>query len=182
MGSFEGRLLLTGAAFRVDKTNARTPGLGPNEPPQVLQGRQRVSGVEVSASGSFTRAWQVLAGYTFLASRTVDSNNTGEIGKELVNTPRNSFNLWTTYDLPRGFSVGGGLRFVGRRFGNTINTRWVDNYWTFDAMASFPLSRHVDLQLNLYNLTNTYYFDRLGGGHLIPGPSRSATLSTSFRF
>ena len=179
---FEGRLLLTGAVFRVDKTNARTPGLGPNEPPQVLQGQQRVSGGEISASGSLTRDWQVLAGYTFLASRTVDSNTPAEIGKELVNTPRNSFNLWSTYDLPRGFSVGGGLRFVGRRFGNTINTRWVDSYWTFDAMASFPLSKHVDLRLNLYNLTDTYYFDRLGGGHLIPGPSRSATLSTSFRF
>ena len=179
---FEGRLLLTGAVFRVDKTNARTPGLGPNEPPQVLQGQQRVSGMEMSASGSFTRSWQVLAGYTFLASRTVDSNTPAEIGKELVNTPRNSFNLWTTYDLPRGFSLGGGLRFVGRRFGNTTNTRWVDSYWTFDAMASFPLSKHLDLRLNLYNLTDTYYFDRIGGGHLIPGPSRSATLSTSFRF
>ena len=179
---FEGRLLLTGAVFRVDKTNARTPGLGPNEPPQVLQGQQRVSGMEMSASGSFTRDWQVLAGYTFLASRTVDSNTPAEIGKELVNTPRSSFNLWTTYDLPRGFSLGGGVRFVGRRFGNTTNTRWVDSYWTFDAMASFPLSKHMDLRLNLYNLTDTYYFDRLGGGHLIPGPSRSATLSTSFRF
>ena len=179
---FEGRLLLTGAVFRVDKTNARTPGLSPNEPPQVLEGQQRVSGVEIGASGSFTRAWQLLAGYTFLSSRTVDSNTTTEIGKELVNTPRNSFNLWTTYQLPRGFNVGGGMRFVGRRFGNTINTRFVDSYWTFDAMAYVPLSKHVDLRLNLYNLTDTYYFDRLGGGHLIPGPARSATLSTSFRF
>ncbi len=181
-GLFSDRVLLTGAAFRVDKMNARTPGLSPADPLQVLEGRQRVSGIEMGATGSLHACWQVMGAYTFLASRTVESNTIGESGKELVNTPRNSFNLWTTYELPRGFNVGGGMRFVGRRFGNTINTRFVDSYWTFDAMASVPLSKQVDLRLNLYNLTDAYYFDRLGGGHLVPGPARSASLSTSFRF
>jgi catecholate siderophore receptor len=34
----------------------------------------------------------------------------------------------------------------------------------------------------LYNLNDAYYFDRLGGGHLIPGAGRSAMVSTNFRF
>jgi catecholate siderophore receptor len=186
-----GRVLLSGAAFRVDKTNARTPGLVPGDPPQVLEGQQRVSGVELSMSGSLTRKWDLLAGYTFLDSETVDSNTAptlvngvfiSEVGKDLVNTPRNSFNLWTTYRVSDRLAVGGGTRFVGKRFGNTINTRFVDSYWTFDLMTSYELSNHLDLKLNLYNLTNTYYFDRLGGGHVIPGPGRSASISTSFRF
>ncbi len=177
-----GRLLLTGAGFRVEKTNARTPGLLPGDPVQVLQGRQRVSGVELSASGNVTRAWQIFSAYTFLDSETIESNIPAEIGKQLVNTPRNSFNLWTTYELPRRLLVGGGLRFLGRRFGNTINTRFVEGYWTADLMASYPLTNHVDLRLNLYNLTDTYYFDRLAGGHVIPGPARSLTLSLGFKF
>jgi catecholate siderophore receptor len=49
-------------------------------------------------------------------------------------------------------------------------------------MASYPLSRHVDLRLNINNLTDEYYFDRLGGGHLVPGAARAVTLSTSFNF
>jgi catecholate siderophore receptor len=49
-------------------------------------------------------------------------------------------------------------------------------------MASFPVSKHLDLRLNLYNLTNEYYFDRLGGGHLIPGAGRSVLVSAGFRF
>jgi catecholate siderophore receptor len=179
---FGGRLLLSGAAFRVEKTNARTPGILPGDPPQVLEGRQQVDGAELSVTGNVTRDWQFLAGYTFLDSETVDSNTVTEIGKELVNTPRNSFNLWSTYRLPGGASFGGGARFVGRRFGNTINTRFVDAYWTFDAMASYPVSKHIDLKLNLYNLTDRFYFDRLGGGHVVPGPGRAAALSTSFRF
>jgi catecholate siderophore receptor len=179
---FGGRMLLSGALFRVEKLNARTPGVLPGDPPQVLQGKQRVDGLELSVEGNVTRAWQVLAGYTFLDSQTVDSNVPAEIGKELVNTAPNSFNVWTTYRLPAGFHFGGGARFVGRRFGNTINTRFVDAYWTFDVMASYPISKHVDLKLNLYNLTDKFYFDRIGGGHVVPGPGRAAMLSTSFRF
>jgi catecholate siderophore receptor len=178
---FSGRVLVSGAIFRVKKQNARTPGL-PGDPPQVLEGKQRVDGVELSVEGNLTREWQVLAGYTFLDSQTVDSNVSAEIGKELVNTPPNSFNLWSTYRMHSGLLFGGGARFVDRRFGNTINTRFVDAYWTFDAMASYPITKHIDLRLNLYNLTDEYYFDRIGGGHIVPGPGRAAMLSTSFRF
>jgi catecholate siderophore receptor len=183
---FQGRMLVTGAIFRVDKTNARTPGL-PGEPPQVLDGQQRVNGVELSVTGNLNKGWQVLAGYTLLDSETVASNvaptnGISEVGKELVNTPKNSFNAWSTYRFANGFHFGGGVRFVGKRYGNTINTRFVESYWTADVMAAYPISSHVDLKLNLYNLTDTYYFDRLGGGHVVPGPGRSATIGTSFRF
>lgn len=181
-GFFSGRMLLSGAIFRVEKVNARTPGISPNDPVQVLEGEQRVDGAELSLEGNLTKAWQILAGYTLLDSETVASNNTAEIGKKLVNTPRNSFNVWSTYTLRSGFHFGGGARFVDRRFGNTINTRFVDAYWTFDLMASYPISKHVDLKLNLYNLTDKFYFDRIGGGHIVPGPGRVAMLSTSFRF
>lgn len=176
------RLSVNAALFRVEKTNARTPGILPDDPPQVLNGRQRVDGVELGASGSVTRALRVFGGYTFLDSEIVKSNTAAEVGKEIQNAPRHSFTLWSTYQLPQRILIGGGPRFVGKRFGNNTNTRQVNSYWLLDAMASFPVSKHIDLRLNLYNLTNSYYFDRLGGGHVIPGAGRSATVSTGFRF
>jgi len=176
------RLSVNGAIFRVEKTNARTPGILPDDPVQVLQGRQRVQGIELGASGGITRALRVFGAYTLLDSEIVKSNTPAEVGRRIQNTPRNSFNIWTTYLLPHRITLGGGPRFVGRRFGNNINTRQVEAYWLLDAMASFPVSKHLDLRLNLYNLTNEYYFDRLGGGHLIPGAGRSALVSAGFRF
>lgn len=176
------RLSVTGAIFRVEKTNARTPGIMPDDPVQVLQGRQRVQGVELGASGGITRALQIFGAYTFLDSEIVKSNTAAEVGKNILNTPRHSFNIWATYQLPRRITLGGGPRFVGRRFGNNINTRQVEAYWLIDAMAAFPVSKHLDLRLNLYNLTNEYYFDRLGGGHIVPGAGRSVMVSTGFRF
>jgi catecholate siderophore receptor len=178
---FGQRLSLTGAAFHIRKTNARTPGLGPGDPPQVLQGEQRVAGVEFGASGRITRDWTIFGGYTFLDSKITDSNTLAEVGKEILNTPRNSLSVWTTYRVWK-IDLGGSTRYVGQRFGNNINTRFVEGYWVVDAMASYPLSDKIDLRLNMYNLTDKYYFDRLGGGHLIPGPARSVLLSTSFRF
>ena len=178
---FRERLSLTGAVFHIRKTNARTPGLLPGDPPQVLQGEQRVAGVEFGASGRLTRDWTIFGGYTFLDSEITDSNTAAEVGKEILNTPRNSLSIWTTYRVWK-IDLGGSTRFVGQRFGNNTNTRFVEGYWVVDAMASYPLNNNISLRLNLYNITDKFYFDRLGGGHLIPGPARSVLLGTSFRF
>jgi catecholate siderophore receptor len=177
----QGRLLLTGALFRVDKLNARTPGVLPDDPPQILAGKQRVQGVELGLSGSITRAWTILAGYTNLNGKIRNSTTPAEVGKEIQNAPKHSLNLWTTYTYKK-LMIGGGPRFLGRRYGNNTNTRSVDSYWTVDALGSYSINRHLDLRLNIYNLNNAYYFDRLGGGHVVPGASRSVMVSTAFRF
>lgn len=177
----QNRILLTGAIFRVNKSNARTQGLLPGEQ-QVLEGKQRVDGIELGLTGYIRRNWNVFAGYTLLDARTVDSRNLSEIGRKLVNTPRNSFNLWTTYEFPFRLSLGGGARFVDRRFANTTNTRFVDSYWLIDATASYQITKNIDVRLNAYNLTNKYYFDRLSGGHIVPGAGRSVLVTTGFRF
>lgn len=175
------RLMLSGAVFRVDKDNARTPGILPDDPPQVLDGRQRVNGFELGATGSITRNLKLFGAYTYLDSRIARSNNPAEVGNYFQNTPKNSYSVWTTYYFKK-FMVGGGPRFVGKRYGNNTNTRFVDSYWTMDLMASYAITNHVDLRFNLYNANDAYYFDRLGGGHLIPGAARSAMVSTSFHF
>jgi catecholate siderophore receptor len=174
------RLSLNAAIFNINKTNARTTD--PVTGLVTLDGDVRVRGIELGASGGVTHALRVFGAYTLLDTELVESNNPAEVGRRLQNTPRNSFNVWATYLLPHRITLGGGPRFVGRRFGNNTNTRQVDAYWLLDAMASFPLGKHIDLRLNLYNLTNDYYFDRLGGGHLIPGAGRSVMVTTGFRF
>lgn len=183
------RLLLTAALFRVDKTDARTPGINAGDPP-TLDGNQQVQGIEFSATGHLRRNWQVFMGYTFLDSEILTSRTAptmvngvpiSEVGKELINTPRNSFNLWTTYTYKK-LVVGGGPKFVGKRFGNNINTRFVDSYWLIDAFASYRITDNFNLRLNMNNLTDKYYFDRIGGGHVVPGAARVISVSTAFNF
>ena len=183
---FKNRILLSGAIFRVDKTNARTPEIDGTL--TVLDGRQRVNGIELGLTGIIRRGWNVLAAYTLLDSRILKSNANRvngvslEIGKRLVNTPRNSLSFWSTYQTPWRLTVGGGTRLIGQRYGNTINTRLVESYWLVDAMASYRLNKNIDLRVNAYNLTNEYYFDRIGGGHLVPGAGRSALFGIGLNF
>ena len=176
-----GRLLVTGALFRVAKDNARTPGLLPTDPPQVLSGQQVSQGIELSASGAITRSLRVLGSYTLIDARIRSSNTPAEVGRMFQNTPRNAASTWFTYTAKR-LTLGVGPRFMGRRFGNNTNTRQVEAYGTVDAMASYSINRHVDLRMNVSNLNDVYYFERLGGGHLIPGPSRYVMVTTNLRF
>jgi catecholate siderophore receptor len=180
--------LLSGAVFRVQKTDARTPGLNATDAP-TLDGDVRLDGIELSATGNITKDWQIFSGYTLLDSEIVRSNaftvvngvSIFEQGRELINTPRNSFNLWTTYRFDR-FFFGGGPRFVGRRFGNNINTRVVDSYWVTDAMMSVRVTKNIDLRLNVNNIGDKYFIDRIGGGHVVPGAGRVVLVSSGFHF
>ncbi|HEY1171533.1 MAG TPA: TonB-dependent siderophore receptor [Verrucomicrobiae bacterium] len=179
---FKQRLSISAAVFRTDKTNARTED--PTNPADVivLNGVQRVDGIEFGAAGRITEEWQVFAGYTYMHSEIVKSLNAAEVGKELSNTPEQSFNLWTTYQLPFGLELGGGAQFVDTRYSSNTNTRQVEGYVLFDAMVGYRINKNFDVRLNVYNLTDTTYIDRVGGGHVIPGAGRSAVLTANFRF
>jgi catecholate siderophore receptor len=179
---FEERLALSAAVFRSEKTNVRTPDVA-NTGVTVLEGEQTVNGFELGAAGSITKEWRVFAAYTFLDSKVNASNNPGEESNVLGNTPEHSASLWTTYQLPYNFEIGGGLQYVGdRRNNNTSAARIAPDYWVFDATAAYRLNEHFTLRLNVYNLADEQYIDRVGGGHFIPGAGRSAVVTANFMF
>jgi catecholate siderophore receptor len=162
--------------------NAKTPGLNPGDPVTVLQGEQRIRGVELGATGNLTDRWSAFFSYTYLDSEITKSNNAVEIGNEFANTPDHSVSLWTTYRLPKGFEVGAGGQYVGNRTNSTTTVRVAPAYTTYDAMVSYPVSPLLTLRLNVYNLTDERYIDRLSGGHFVPGAGRSVALSTRLNF
>jgi catecholate siderophore receptor len=179
---FGNRLALTAALFRTEKSNARTPGINPGDPPTVLQGEHRVEGLDVGLSGRITGRWNVLGGYTYMDSAIVSSNNAAEVGREFGNTPRQSFSLWTSYRTQASVELGGGLRFVGDRFNSNTNVRTAPSYWLIDAMAAYPVNSHLTLRLNATNLGDERYIDRVGGGHFVPGEGRMVALNAAVKF
>ena len=176
---FGGKLLLTSAIFRTEKTNARTPGL-PGEPAMVLEGEQRVDGFEIGATGRITERWQVIASYTYLDSEVIETNTATDLGNRLGNVPKNSGSLWTLYKLPQGIEIGGGVRYVGARYTNTTNTRRVDDYWVADASLGYDINPRTTLRVNVFNILDERYADQLSGGHFVPGAGRSAVATLAF--
>ncbi len=184
------RLSVEGAVFRTDKLNAREPD--PDNPLlNVLAGEQRVNGAQVSVTGKITDGWQVLGSYAYLDGKLVSSQFYPQaVGAQLANVPKNTFNLWTTHALPWRLTAGAGAQFADSRTASTTVpidpatglVKRVPSYWVFDAMASRPITEHVGLQVNFYNLANRYYIDQVHPAHLVPGAGFTALVGLNFKF
>ena len=184
------RLSLRAAFFRTEKLNAREPD-PTNSLLNVLAGNQRVNGLEADVRARLTSRWDLMASYANLDGRVVSSNYyPAAIGAQLANVPRNTFNFWSNYRMPRRWQTGFGGNYVSTRTASstvpldpvTGLVKEVPGYWVFNAMARHPLSEHVDLQVNVYNIANRYYYDELHPAHIVLGPGRSALASLRFKF
>ena len=131
----------------------------------------------------------------------VPSSNTGRPSPQ---TAKNSFTIWTDYKFPFGLSVGGGAFYSSRVYGNfsdnrtatqtaagviTVNpatkiiARSVPGYWRFDARIGYQINDHLDLAVNVQNLTNKTYFNQVFTNHyagIAAGRSAFATLNFKY--
>jgi len=179
---FEGRLLTSAALFRTDKVNARTQD--PDDPNDllVLDGEQRVQGVELGASGTIGDRLSLNAGYVYLDTEVLKSKDPAEVGQALPNSPEHSFNLWGNYTVTDKLQLGLGAQFVGDRYNNINNLIVAPDYWVYEASAVYAFSNNIAAQFNVQNLTDEEYIDYVGGGHFIPGLGRTALLSLNFNY
>ncbi len=183
---YDANLSFTAAVFRTEKRNVRTRLS--NDDPYVLSGKQRIAGIELGIAGNITSRWAAFGGYAYLDSKIEKSANPIEVDASLLQTPKHSVSLWTTYTLPFDLVVGVGAQYldevVRSRTATPTGTveKILSSYWLIDAMASYELTDSVTLRLNVTNLTDKFYVDRIGGGHYIPGPGRTASLTADIRF
>lgn len=192
---FDAKLQLTSAIFRIERTNFRVASADVTVPEQQLDGESRVKGFELGATGLITSKWSVFGSYAYLDSeikRSVAKNATTPVvdtqkGQDLPNTPKNGFNLWTTYKLPLRLEVGYGAQYQGSVLPNNSatapNNVRVDGYWVHKASLGWQASREFNLRLNLNNLTDEEYYTRVRGtGWATPGEGRQAVLTANYEF
>jgi catecholate siderophore receptor len=188
-----GRLSVTGALFKSTMSNARVTA--PDGTTQNV-GRKEIQGVELGFSGKISSAWTVFGGYTFLDAEIADNGylNTGTTASPVwtrspfndnrfPTTPRHSATLWTSYAFTKDFTAGFGMSTMSKVYANVNNNKWVPGYARFDAMASYAVNKDISLQLNLQNLGDKLYFDKVSSPHYAGvAPGRSATLSANVKF
>ncbi len=187
-GSFlGGRLTPTIAVFDIIRRNVAVSD--PDDFDLVLQiGRSRSRGIEIELPAVITPRWRVIANYTHLDA-TVEEDSFVTPGARLVNAPRHSASLWTTYDLAgrlHGASIGLGAQHIGERAGNTSNSIVLPAYTRIDANLAYDFDAGfgpLRAQLNVLNLFDRFYYDS-GGAFipLYPGAPRTVTASLAYRF
>ena len=209
---FGQKLQLTAALFRNERSNFRVPSNDPAQPAslQVLDGRMRVNGVALGATGNITPAWTVFANYTYLDSKVIQSVSDfclsqgctdPQAGQEMLQTPEHSGSLFTTYRLPFGLELGYGLTYQGSV---ALNNRVIaggvttpqfrsEDYLIHRLFVSYPLTERLTAQLNVQNVTDELYYTSIRnnvnatsgaitGGWAAPGEARSAVLSVFYSF
>ncbi len=178
----DGRLLLTAALFHTEVNNAQTND--PDNPAlTVLNGDERVRGLEIGLTGHVTSKLEVTAGYTYLDGVTSGSGVSGPYHDTAIpNLARNAVNLWAEYDVTSRFEVGLGANYLDRRYADVYNTASIPSSFVMNAMASFKINPKLTFQVNAFNLTNTVYYTGVyytdaSENHVIPGAGRTVKFT-----
>lgn len=184
------RLLLSAAVFQIKQKNqgeffTQIDGFDRYEPIGELTHK----GVELQALGSVSREWQVNFGYTYLDPKVSQNSDPTTVGKTELFLPRQTASIFSTYNFDggalSGFSIGGGIRYVGsEQTAFDGSSQAIASYTVADASLGYSLQDwHV--QLNLHNLGNKRYlinnYDTTFYGNVVGDPFHVAlTLRRNF--
>lgn len=177
---------LTLSRYNIQQTNIIVNlGTTANTDYQLI-GEQESRGYELDLSYQLKPGWNLLAAYAKNDSIvTKDPQRPTWVGKQFVAVPRQTFKLWSTYEIQagawKGLGFGGGITHVSKRPFNTLNTIWVPGYNVIDAVVYYKPAAWK-YSLNVYNLTNRKYYPAQTGVSVYAGTPRSFTLRAERSF
>jgi iron complex outermembrane receptor protein len=155
---WNGRVVTTAALFQLNRANVATSDpVHPNF--YLMTGQQRSRGAELEATLHPLTGWSLTTAYSYINAEVVQ-DTTLPAGTPTLNSPKNLFNLWTTYQIPRGrargleFGIGG--RHYADQSGDLADTFQLPGYGIVDASVSWTHGP-AHLQVNALNLSDTRY-------------------------
>ena len=155
----DGRADLTFSVYNIRKSNMLVQV---SEEDQATAS-QTSKGTELSTDFKLMKYWTVSANtaYTDSVYTSFTDPVSGDTFSNVqpANIPRWTANLWTSVsnigNLP--LEVGGGLRYIGNRPGNTANTLVLEQYTLFNLYASYEVRPGILVTGRVNNITNKAY-------------------------
>ncbi|ABC23195.1 TonB-dependent siderophore receptor [Rhodospirillum rubrum ATCC 11170] len=128
----------------------------------VQTGEITVQGFELEALASLYEGLNLSASYT-LQEAEITGGAASEKGNRPANVPSQTASLWVDYTIQpqsavgklglAGIGLGGGVRYVGERYGDNANTIKLESNTVFDAEIGYERETWK-VALNLNNLTD----------------------------
>jgi outer membrane receptor for ferric coprogen and ferric-rhodotorulic acid len=200
---FDRRVNFSAAVFRSEKDNVGEidDSVPANSLPGAVQAYRslgkgnKVDGFEVEASGQVLRDWNLSAGYSHTRSRDARGNPINTV------VPRNMLKAFTTYRFgaERRYTVGGGVNWQSNLWNTAQKPTGAFNasgapvtaasrisqgsIWLASLMASYRINDHFTASVNVNNLFDKTYYNRVGfynGLHYAEPRTASATLRAVF--
>ncbi|WP_315836264.1 TonB-dependent receptor [Bradyrhizobium prioriisuperbiae] len=169
---FDRRLLLTGALFQTEKTNAREAGAAVNGVVPITAGAAyRIQGIDLEAAGKITDRWSIYGGLVLMRSKVTASHVgtpagspfASNVGLQLANIAHESFNVLTKYKFDDGWELGGQATYRSKIYGGTLlaanQGTALPSYWRFDTFIEKKVTANLTAKIFVNNIFNKLYYD-----------------------
>lgn len=184
-------LSLTAALFQITQDFQYTRPNDDGTFTYVQQGKQKNTGLELSANGHVSSNLQIAASVAAIRARVVDSGTDAYDGHQAINVPKVRASLQGDYNLPgfNGLALLGGVQYSASKYANREGSAKADGYTVFNVGGRY--STKVEgydtvLRLSVDNLFDERYWrdvgEFMGDGYLFPGAPRTARLSATVNF
>jgi iron complex outermembrane receptor protein len=156
---------MTVSAFDLARQNVVSHS-GPGGATISQTGEITSRGIELEGVASLDSGLDVRLAYTYLDTEVTKETNgdsgagTSDVGKTPFGVARHRVSLWADYQLQNGplegLTIGGGVRYVGKTWGDDANTFKVPSYVLADAALSYKKD-NTTLSLNVSNIFDKDY-------------------------
>ena len=181
---FDRHLLVSGALFQTNVTNARESVNASPTNPNCLPNSQvtgtttcitagaayQIRGIDLEVSGKITDKWSVFGGLVLMKSEVtkslVPSPNPvlfpTNVGLPLANIANQSFSLLSKYQINDIWEVGGQAVYRSKIYGGTLlaanQGTSLPSFWRFDAFAEAKLDKNWTAKVFVNNIFNELYY------------------------
>lgn len=182
----EDRLAASLALYRIDKENVVVSNNGVSN----AIGESRSQGVELALTGELSDRLSLRASYAWTDAEIKKDGNGDMTGNALPNVARHTASLLLARELEVApeygrWRVGGNVRYVGKRAGDSANSFTLEDYTVADVFARWTPRGldNTDLTLRVNNLFDTTYYPSSGGDtRVVVGDPLEVRLEAQVRF
>jgi len=188
-------IYVTLGAYQITQQNITTPDpagtLCGTSICVVQTGEGRVRGLEFESKATLPWGMAVIATATRMDSEVTKSNTAGQVGNELPQVPEWMASLFLNQTISggslAGVGFGGGVRYTGKRYGDTANSLRIPDYSLFDLFIRYDLGKASDalegmsFSINARNIADKRYVATCSGvAACYYGQGRSLTARLQF--
>ncbi len=187
----DGRMSGTIAVFKMEKTNVLTAD-PVNAGQSIAIGKAESKGIEIDFAGRLPGQIDVLFSYAYTDAysasdvRDVDFGRVVASGDPLINIPKHNASLVATrnFDVDgHRLNVGGGLKYVSSRLGETGTNFYLPAYTTLRLFATYDITKQFSVTAEINNLTDKeYYPASFATLWVATGAPREYQLRGTYRF
>ncbi|MBK9269366.1 MAG: TonB-dependent siderophore receptor [Sphingomonadales bacterium] len=190
-------IYLTLGAYQITQQNLITPDpngtLCGTSVCSVQTGEGRIRGLEFEAKATLPWGTAVVASLTRSEGEITKSNTATQVGKELPQVPKWLASLFIDQRITSGglagLGFGGGARYTGKSYGDTLNTLAIPDYTLFDLFVRYdfgvtnPALEGLSASINARNIADKRYVATCTAtSACYYGQGRSLTARLQFRW